>query len=220
MGDGVVQLPRQHVALVEPASLKLLPANDAPVADRNAQCGGKQQHHQAANRVGGAGEVGGDADAPPREHDHRSDRCLSAGPPPEQRVQEHHHGCAGVQGEAHVFGEHGSQVHRHEGSETKCHHSERLRPSPQGRERQDKTDHRGDGPPRHVVAEESLGNRGSEHERSERPIAPDTGRRALDVGLGLEPIMCPLHHPKRRDGGTGGGSTESVVPVPEQRPGH
>ncbi len=212
MGHGVVQLAGQRLSLLESDLLERLVADDAAVADGEAQGGREQQHDDAADKVGETGEVGGRDHHHLHYHDHQANSCLPGASPPEQRVHQNQDESAGDQDERLAKSEDRAQVQHHERAERQGYRRKGVSAAPQHRQRQGEPERERQRSPYHAVADEHLDQRGTCHRRSEDPVAPHPNRWFLGLGLHPEPPQRCAHEPQGTESGRYGGSTERAVP--------
>ena len=163
MGDRVVQLARELLALAQPGLVALAHPLAGPVADRRAERRREQEEHHAEEHVGdGAGDdlEGGVGD----EDEPHPDRRVAPGPPAQQRVGEEQQPCAGEEHRhrsvRRLVGEQArGGIEQRGAAECDDGHEQRVRATPEERDPDAQTHDEPRGPPDHLLAENRLEDR-------------------------------------------------------------
>lgn len=193
MGDRVVQLARQLLALAEPDLVGLAQPRAGSVANRGPERGGKRQQQRSGRslaevpadrrheRVRGHGE---------RHPGHRR----HAAAPPEQGVRNQQDVRRGVELHRRAGAQQRRRVAEHDRAEHHRGHEDRARAPPRQADRRSHARDQRDARPHHVVAQGRLEQPGRHQRRDQHPVPPERRRRVRGRRLSKERPEGAAHH--------------------------
>ncbi len=186
VGDGVVQLPCEHLALAELDLVAVALARCDQVTNLRPQDCGEGEHERTADRIAEPGPVRGEARHHGGEHDRCADRSVAARCPAEQRVREEEQSRRRVELDRWVAERTGELIEPRDPDERDGGHRERMRTAPQQGAR-----HAGDGkcsdrPPRGVDSNDAFDDRHHDHGAGDEPVSPHPARRVGHSRLGQQ----------------------------------
>ena len=194
MGDGVVELPGQPLALVQPGLIDSLQENGLAQANRHTERHRQREHDDPTHGLAHVLGVGHQSEQECSEHDDGAGDHLPTRRPAEQGVHEDQDERRGVQLEGAVVEDvdhHADSVDHAEGD---CQRCQRMGPAPEDGERQRHPYRERERSPHEVGVQRRLQRHPGEQHAEQQPVAIDSFRCADGARFGAERSQASSGH--------------------------